>query len=154
MNNQRDEELKLTTSRNEPVEPIAETTTTEKVPDLNIAGMMPIPAPPPPAKSSRILFVPFKGCPLRYDDDDDDSSYNFRPKTARSKNASRKRNALPTTNFGGRSSNTPARAPRRTSKQSQNRAYMMNALPISAIHPQPRKVAQKQPYWKTIGAYA
>lgn len=109
---------------------------------------MPLPAPPPPPpKSARILFVPFKGCPIK-NDDDEDTGYNFVPKTSNSRN--RKRNSKPKSNFGGRGESLQSA---RIQKRDQ-RFFGANALPINMIHPQPRKVAQKKPYWKTIGSFS
>lgn len=118
--------------------------------NLNSNSMMPLPAPPPPPKSARVLFVPFKGCPIKNDDDDDDTGYNFSRKTSYSRN--RKRNSKPKSNFGGRGESSQQSAAK-IMKRDQ-RFFGMNALPINMIHPQPRKVAQKKPYWKTIGSFS
>lgn len=120
---------------------------------LNSNSMMPLPSPPPPPKSARILFVPFKGYPLKNDDDFDDG-YNFTPRTSYSRN--KKTNSKPRSNFGGRdeSSQKSARSLRKSTALRDQRLFGMNALPINVLHPQPRKVAQKKPYWQTVGSYA
>ena len=86
---------------------------------------------PTPPKSARILFVPFKGCPLPVDNDEE-------PESARP--------------ISRRPTRQSSRAPR-MGKLFKNRGQQfmaMHALQMNVLHPQPRKINQKQPYWKTV----
>ncbi|OHT12050.1 hypothetical protein TRFO_18242 [Tritrichomonas foetus] len=105
---------------------------------------------PQPPKSARILFVPNKGCPIPVDDDDD--YYGVEPP-----NSARGYGAVIGYNRNRRYTRQSAREPRvkKPYKKDKNEKFLaMHALPMNQLHPQPRKINQKQPYWKTIGSYA